>query len=195
VVPPELQGKLEAAATTALRAILVGLRETGARPSELRRAQIDRCFLDQGVLYVPNKTAKKTGKKERPIYLTEEMTQLVRGLIGCRTEGFIWLTTKGKPWSYANLEERWRRLVEKVPVPKGITLYTYRRTFISSAINNKNINPAHVAQLVGHVDLTMILKHYLEEDPAALKRALEEATRAAAPPAVPPGNGPNPSPQ
>ena len=39
------------------------------------------------------------------------------------------------------------------------------------------MNPALVAQLVGHVGLDIMLKHYLETDPAALKKAVEEVTK------------------
>src|SRR5262249_51878312 len=80
----------------ARRAILVSLRESGCRPAELRRARVERCFLAQNVLYVPNKTARKTGAPERKIYLSEEMKGLLKSLIGDRTEGFIFLTAKGQ---------------------------------------------------------------------------------------------------
>ena len=87
------------------------------------------------------------------------------------------LTARGRPWSYENLEQRWYMLVRKVPVPDGISLYTMRHTWASSAINDTNVNPALVAQQMGHTDLTMLLKHYLEKDPAALQRAVEEVSR------------------
>jgi integrase len=188
-VPRELRERLEAAARPAFRAILVGLRESGGRPAELRRARIERCFIDRGVMYVPNKTAKVTGKEERPIYLSEGMKALLRERIGGRTEGFIFLTVQKKPWTYTNLQGRWQELVKKVPVPDGVTLYTYRRTFISEAINEKNVNPALVAQLAGHTDLTMLIKHYLQEDPGALKRAVDQIT-GASPPSPPPSPTP-----
>ena len=38
------------------------------------------------------------------------MKALVRGLIGNRTEGLIFLTATGKPWTFANMQERWRKL-------------------------------------------------------------------------------------
>jgi integrase len=177
VIDPALRQRLEDAARPAMRDFLVGLRETGCRPSELRRARIERCFLDQGVLFVPNKTAQKTGKPERTIYLTAEMTRLVRRLVAGRSQGFIFLTATKRPWTYNNLEQHWSALAHKVQAPKGITLYTYRRTYISTAINEKNVNPALVAQLVGHVGLDVLLKHYLQEDPEALKRAVSEITR------------------
>lgn len=186
-VDPELGRQLEAAAIPALRAILVALRETGCRPSELRRAQLEKCDLVAGVLLVPNKTARSTGKDERAIYLSEEAKALVRGLIGDRTAGYVFLTQSGKPWTYTNLVERWQHLVTKVPVPKGVTLYTYRRTFISAAINDRNVNPALVAQLVGHVGLDMILKHYLQEDPDALRKAVAAITAGKGNPPTGPG--------
>jgi integrase len=179
VVDPSLRQRLEEAANPALRAILVALRESGCRPGELRKALIERCFLDAGVMFVPNKTARATGEAERAIYLSDGLKVLLRKLIGVRTEGFIFLTAHGKPWSYTNLEERWQVLKEKVPVPvpKGVTLYAYRRTCISTALNEKNVNPALVAQLVGHVGLDMLLKHYAQEDPEALRRAVQAVTK------------------
>lgn len=188
MVEPTLRQKLEEAANPALRAILIALRESGCRPGELRNARIERCFLDAGVMFVPNKTARATGEAERAIYLSDGLKELLRKLIGVRTEGFIFLTAHGKPWSYTNLEERWQVLKEKVPVPKGVTLYTYRRTFISTALNEKNVNPALVAQLVGHVGLDMLLKHYAQEDPEALKRAVQAVTKHESGP--PPGSTP-----
>jgi hypothetical protein len=56
------------------------------------------------------------------------------------------------------------------------SLRWYRRTFASKAINQSNVNPALVATLLGHADLTMPLKHYLEADPEALRRAVADIT-------------------
>lgn len=155
VVPAGLRVKLEAAALPGLRAFLVARRETGCRPGELRKARVERCLVGDGVMWVPNKTANKTRKAERPIYLSPAMQDLVREQVGGRAEGYVFLTRRKKPWTYTNLQERWRRLLEAVPEAKaaGVTLYTYRRAFISEAINEKDVNPALVAQLVGHVGL------------------------------------------
>lgn len=178
VVAPDLRAKLESAARPAFRAMLVALRETGARPSELRAARIERCMVDEGIMYVPNKTARKTGLKERAIYLTEEMKRLVRERIGDRTEGHVFMTERDKVWTYNNLEQRWWKLVARVPgVPDGITLYSYRRGFATTAINEKNVNPALVAQLMGHANLNMLLKHYAQENPETLRKAVEEIAR------------------
>ena len=78
VVTPDLARKLEEAANLSLRAILIGLRETGCRPGELRKARVERCFVDRGVMYVHNKIEHATGEAERPVYLSEAMKELLR---------------------------------------------------------------------------------------------------------------------
>ena len=53
-----------------------------------------------------------------------------------------------------------------------------RHTFASNAINGKgNVNPALVAKLLGHEDLTMLMRTYFLEDPKAMRKAVEEATK------------------
>ena len=57
--------------------------------------------------------------------------------------------------------------------------YAVRHTWASNAINNSDANPALVAKMLGHTDLTMLLRTYFHEDPEAMRRAVEEATRGA----------------
>jgi integrase len=179
IVPPDVAEALEAKAKPAFAAFLRGLRETGARPVELRRALIEKFDVEARTLTVPNKTVKKTCQAERTIILATGTVAFLLSLIGNRTKGHIFLTSRGKPWTVTNLEEYWKRTKkgcqwrEGVAVPKGVSLYTYRHTFLSRAINETNVNPAIVAQLAGHTDLQMLMKHYLETDPEALRKAIE----------------------
>jgi integrase len=165
----------EAASKPDFRSFLIALRETGARPAELRRVQIEKVNLANGTMNVPNKSARKTKVKERTIYLSEAMKDLLAEQIGDRTEGFVFLMGQGKPWKWPTLQARWKRMAKKMGIKGG--LYAYRHTFASTAINDKNVNPALVAQLLGHADLTMLLKHYLEVDPTALQKAVEEINK------------------
>jgi integrase len=164
------------------RAVLTALRETGARPSEIMRAQIDKVNLEQSCFAVPNKTAHQTGEAERTIYLSPVGKRLFVDVIGDRTEGHVFLNSRGMPWTIQALKKRWEVLRAKTGVTGS--LRTYRRTFASKAINDTNVNPALVALLLGHADLTMLLKHYLEENPTALRKAVDQITapRSSAPP-------------
>lgn len=172
----------EEAAGPTFRPLLIGLRETGARPSELARARVEKVFLEQGYMLVPNKTAHQTGEAERRIYLSPTMIALVKELIGKRTEGYVWLNSRGEAWNVQSMKKRWETLREKTGV-KG-SLRSYRRTFISSAINASNVNPAIIASLVGHVGLEILMKHYYEQDPKAMLDAVAKIT------SPPPGSTP-----
>lgn len=176
-VPVELAEQIEARAVPALAHFLRGLRETGARLSELRRARIEKLDGKAGTLRVPNKVKKKTRQPERILMLAPATVAFFQELAGSRREGYLFLTTRGCRWSYTNLRCYWRRTVnrcqqEGIQVPKAVTLYTYRHTFISWAINEADVNPALVAGLVGHSDLDMLMKHYFHANPEALKRAI-----------------------
>ena len=102
------------------------------------------------------------------------MADLLKVLIGGRTEGSIWLNSRGKAWNLHSMKKRWEALRRKTGV-KG-SLRSYRRTFISSAINNTNVSPAIVASLFGHVGLEILMKHYYEQGPGAMLEAVAKNT-------------------
>src|SRR5947207_996217 len=82
-IPTEAQQKkLEDAAHPELRRILAALRESGCRPSELCAVTIDKVNLKERMMVVPNKTARTTGKKERVVYMSRALVELVRDAIG-----------------------------------------------------------------------------------------------------------------
>ena len=155
------------------RAVLIALRETGARPSEIMRARIEKVNLDEGFMLVPNKMAHMTGIPERKIYLSPAMKEMIKDLAGDRTEGFIWRNKHGGQWKLHTLKKRWQVMRAKTGI-KG-SLRTYRRTFISTAINDTNVNPAIVATLAGH-SMEVMMKHYFEADPQAMLNAVAKIT-------------------
>lgn len=155
------------------RAVLTALRETGARPSEICRAQIEKVFLEDDYMLVPNKTAHQTGEAERKIYLSPVMRELIAERIDGRTSGPVFVNSKGRPWTLHSLKKRWETLRAKTGI-KG-SLRSYRRTFISTAINSANVNPALVAQLAGH-SIDVMMKHYFESDPQAMLAAVAQIT-------------------
>lgn len=192
-VPVDVAERLEAQARPAFAKFLRGLRETGARPAELRRALIEKFDAKAQTLTVPNKTKKQTRKSERTLILSSGTVDFLKEIIGSRTSGPIFLTTRGKPWTLTNLKCYWARTKkgckwrEAVEVPEGVSLYTYRHTFLSKAINDANVNPALVALLAGHSDLRMLIDHYLQEDPEALRRAVEAINNVNKKPGAEPG--------
>ena len=168
------QDRLEAAAYPALRLMLRALRESGCRPKELCSATIDKVDLKSGVMMVPNKVSAKTGVKFRPIYMSPRLVELVKGSIGNREDGFVFLHSRGGPWNRPDIQHSVRKIRIALGMPKGTVTYAYRGKYSSDAINNSNVNPALVAKLLGHSDLTMLLRHYFKESPEAMREAVEK---------------------
>lgn len=177
VITAEHQDKLEQAAKPPLRAILRALRASGCRPSELCNARIEQVDLKKRVMLVPNKVARKTGEKLRPVYMSEAMLAIVREAMGARKEGFVFLNAFGNQWKPPTITHRVRKIRIKLGLPEGVVAYGYRGKFASDAINNGNVNPALVAHLIGHKDLVMLMRNYYKADPEALLRAVEQASR------------------
>jgi integrase len=161
-------------ATPPFRAVLIALRETGARPVEITRMMIEKVNLSEGYVLVPNKTAHQTGEPERKIYLSPAMKELIVERTGDRISGCVFLNSRGGPWKIHNMKKRYDDLKQRFGI-KGC-LRLYRKTFISSAINTTNVNPALVAQLAGH-SIDILFRHYLEENPEALRAAVEAITK------------------
>jgi integrase len=166
--------RLIAAAPGPLKDVLSFLAGTGCRPIEARGARIEKCDLEKGILMVPNKTRKKTGDQERPVFLSTVMIAFLRGVIGERTEGWIFVNGEGEHWLADTLRKRMERLCERLGIDHGARLYSSRHNFISDAINKKGMNPAMVAIQSGHKDLKMLMDVYLHSDHEAMRRELDK---------------------
>ena len=168
------RSRVLAAATGCFRDVLLFLSGTGCRPIELRYARVEKCDLVKGVITVRNKTRKKTGNHERPVFLSSSMIELCRELIGNRKEGWLMLNHFGGQWSQTALEHRITKLCGTLKITYGATLYSFRHRWASEAINDRRMNPAMVAIQLGHTDLKMLLKTYLHSDHEAMRKALDE---------------------
>jgi integrase len=161
------------AAKEPFKSALHFLAGTGTRPIEVRFARIEQCDLDKGVLMVRNKTRKKTGKQERPVFLSTAITHLLRRVIDDRTEGWIFRNSRGGQWSQTAFEHRFQRLCADLGITYGAQLYSFRHGWGSAAINEKGMNPALVAIQMGHTDLKQLMKTYLHADSDAMRKALD----------------------
>lgn len=177
IVTREQQHKLEEISYPAIRSVLAALRESGCRPNEICGVTIDKVDIKGRVMWVPNKTKKQTGIAERPVYLSPALAEIITKAIGSRTEGNVFLNSYGKPFKPPTISHSVRRLRIKSGLPKGTCAYGIRHNWFSKAINDSDANPALVARLGGHADLTMLLRTYFHEDPEAMKRAIDEITQ------------------
>lgn len=153
------------------------LRQTGARPGELRHAEAHN--LQKGRLvfrwnttvgYV-HKTARKT-QRDRIIYLTPEVREYVEGLARLRPAGHIFRTPRGAPWSLTSLCNKWQWLLKRKKVveycqqhgieAKTLKVYNFRHTFITNWIERAG-DIYTCAQICG-TSVKMIEKRYGHPD-------------------------------
>jgi integrase len=167
------RARLIEAAPEPFKSALLFLEGTGVRPIEAREARVEKCDLEKGIIMVPNKTRKKTGAKERPVFLSTAMIELCRGLIGTRTEGWLLRNKFGEQWKKCTLQARMERLCDDMGITKGACLYSSHHEFASTAINEKGMHVALQAIQLGHVDTKMLLRHYLHHDHEAMRKALD----------------------
>jgi integrase len=174
-IPTEAQQrKLEDAAHPELKAILAGLRESGCRPSELCGVTINKVKLKQRVMTVQNKTARTTGKKERDVYMSRTLVDLVRDTIGSRTEGPVFLNAKGRPWRPDIIGNAVYRIRKELGLPEHAVAYSIRHGYISAAVNDTDANVALITRQVGHANLNMMMRNYLHESPDAMRRTVDK---------------------
>jgi integrase len=165
------------------RDFLLALRETGARPKELRELRWEQVQSDRWVL-TKHKTAQKV-KKARVIILTEKMRQKMEWLrlrSGGNPHSHVFLNTEGQPWTMNAVRLQISRLRRSLGLRADLCAYLARHGFGTRAILN-GVNPAVVAELMGHTSLEMVSKVYvhLADQHEHLRDAVERVNSSAMP--------------
>ena len=141
--------------------LLLALRETGARPKEIRDLTWDQVGADRWVL-TRHKTAKKVGKA-RVIILSDTMRAMMDRLRG-NGNAHVFLNTEGLPWTMNAVRLQITRLRERLGLANDLCAYLCRHGFGTRAILNGE-NPLVVAELMGHTSLDMVSKVYVRTSP------------------------------
>ena len=167
------------------RDFLLALRETGARPKEVRDLLWSQVHDDRWIL-TKHKTAKKV-QKARVIILTDAMRGMMGKLQGNR-HTHVFLNTEGEPWTMNAVRLQMGRLRRRLGLSEDLCAYLARHGFGTRAILN-GVNPAVVAELMGHSSLEMVSKVYvhLADQHEHLKQAVERVNPASTRGPVDPG--------
>ena len=167
------------------RPLLFALRQTGARPKELRELTWDQVHDDRLVLWEHKTDGRTTAP--RVIHLTKPMQKMLALFRRRSSSKYVFLNGRGKPWTMNAVRLRVTRLRQRLNLDDEVCAYLLRHAFGTNAIVN-GVDPLTVAELMGHSDLTMIKDVYahLAEQKSHLQDAV---TRAAA---RPPGASRNP---
>ena len=126
-------------------------------------------------------------QKARVIILTEKMRQMMERLKG-NGHAHVFLNTEGEPWTMNAVRLQIARLRTKLGLPADLCAYLARHGFGTRAIL-QGVNPAVVAELMGHTSLEMVSKVYvhLADQHEHLKSAVERVNSSSTPAEGEPG--------
>jgi integrase len=160
----------------AFRPVLVALKHSGARPGMVASVRVEDVSADRTYWVMhKHKNRAKTGKP-LIIFLSPCLQTMTRIAIGSRTSGPLFRNSRGSAWNANSIDLRIVKLRRKLGLPENTTPYSYRHTFITTALEN-GVALATAAELAGHSDLKMLSKHYAHLDKQAehLKAAAAQA--------------------
>lgn len=162
------------------RRFLFALRNTGARPQEIRELTWDQVRADH-LRLEKHKTVGKT-KKPRIIHLNEPMQRFLRFARRHAKGKHVFLNHHGKPWTVNACRLQFKRLKVKLGLRDGLCAYAVRHGFATAAILG-GVDVATVAELLGHssTDVTVGVYIHLAEQVAHMQEAAAKATASAKP--------------
>jgi integrase len=141
---------------TSFRAVLLALRLSGCRPSEIINATIED--FDGSTWTIREHKNDKKSHRPRVVYLSPCLQTLTKIAARGRESGPIFLAAEGRPWKYSDLRKRFERLRDKTGISSKCVLYSFRHTWITDALI-AGVDVATVAEMAG-TSIEMIDRHY-----------------------------------
>ncbi len=178
----EFQKLLRHAGDIHFRHVLLALRNTPARPGDLRALTYPMIDWDKHLWIIPRHKTSRTMKKPRPRIIA--MPPVVERMLRYRLRRFgakerVFTNRRGRPWKKDALVLRMRRVRERGGIPmdengENLVLYTNRHTLLTEAARHGVTGPQ--LQLLGgwtSIQMADRYVHLAEEDTyrAGLKAA------------------------
>lgn len=192
LTPTEVQNYLRNA-RPAPRRFLMAMRETAARPQEIRLARWSDLVsedlvtpiadaLDQGKALLvmhefKDKAKRKDTSRPRVLLLSRRLGRMIGRILKCRgtKDGPIFLNTKGKPWTRNAVRCMMRRLRRRLGYTadangERIVCYTLRHSLATLAAS-RGMTDRTIADWLGHVE-TRTVSRYLHLQVRHIREAL-----------------------
>jgi len=163
---PEETKQILAAASPAFRLIYQALRRTGARPNELVGANIEQIVSNgerRTLLIAHHKTSGKDGRL-RKIPISRAVAEYFDAAIGDRTQGPIFLNSKGERWKREQLTTTFRRIRRRLGLDESLALYATRHEFGSAMTRKRGLLAAKEALGHSSVQTTEIYAHMNDDE-------------------------------
>jgi integrase len=183
------------AARGRFRDVLLALMVTSVRPKELRTVTVDEFdrVNRQWVLW-RHKVVEKTGQPKVVALGSDELFDLCVAAAGDRPRDEpLFLTERGRPWTYQAMRLRWRKLRAHLGLDKRFTLYTFRHWYLTVAVESGEDGEI-VSELAGQSDRAS-LDFYKKIRNHRLHQASRRVAATIARAGIAGGSAPEPVPQ
>ncbi len=151
--------------------LVAGLWLTGARPSELAKAQLKH-IKGSAIVLEEHKNSRKSDKP-RVIYLDARAMVVVTTSIAGRTdpEAFIFVDSRGAAYNRDSIRNRISRSREKLKLSDDLVAYSFRHGYAHRALSS-GVEVATIATLMGtSVDLIINTYGHLHDNHSVLSIA------------------------
>jgi len=171
---PRLTGPRRCIIRSLDRSLLFALRQTGARPQELRELTWKDVRPDHLLLW-EHKTEGST-REPRIIHLTPCMQRFFAVVRKRSKSDHVFLNGRGKPWTTNAVRLRVMRLKDKLGLSDDVCAYLIRHAFGTNAILN-GVDVVTVSELMGHAstEITTGVYVHLAEQKSHLQKAVTRA--------------------
>jgi integrase/recombinase XerD len=150
--------KIEATASGEFLDLLQVLKDSGARPQEIRAAEAKHLDREGRRLYFATPVKKLRGKPEpRIVHLTDRAFAICERLALKRPTGKLFRNENDAEWSKDTLCERCYRM--RTALGFSFPIYSLRHTFATDRLI-AGVDPLTVAKLMGHKNAEMVMKVY-----------------------------------
>jgi integrase len=126
---------------------------TGMRLREIQTVRVEDFDAEGRQLILwDHKTAETTRQPKAVPLPTDELLAICRALAEGRPDKEpLFLTDRGRPWTYQAIRLRWKRLREKLGIDTRFTLYSFGHWYLTMAVESGE-DGAIVSELAGHSD-------------------------------------------
>jgi integrase len=149
----------------AIRAAFILLIETGARLSEVRRAEWLHFDLERGLWTIPSSHNKSNRKKLLPLN-----TVVLAELKGLEPSGRFLLPGTDPDKPRVDFKRPWERIKKRAEL-EGVAIHDFRRTFGLRIARQAGLHMA--SRLLGHSDISVTQKVYAPLDIEDRRKAVE----------------------
>jgi integrase len=116
----------------------------------------------------------KTEKSKRVVPIFNELIPYLksqRELTKDKESEYIFLTQLGTPFNDGNRirDYHWKKLLQKLEIPYQ-RLYDTRSSFATMMLSSGKFSINHIAQMIGHTNVDMLIHKYKKFIPAEVRR-------------------------